>query len=178
MNIIKDTSLTNVENQEILNTAEAIVAAGCFWGVQHYFQKLKGVLKTEVGYTGGTLSHPTYEAICEGNSGHFEALRIVYDPALLSYESLLKYFFEIHDPVQANGQGPDLGYQYQSAIFYYNEEQRKEAEALVADLKKRGFVIATRLFPTNTFWKAEAYHQHYYSKTGKKPYCHFYTKRF
>jgi peptide methionine sulfoxide reductase msrA/msrB len=140
-------SLDFVENKAIIDTEEAIVAGGCFWGV-------------------------------EGNSGHFEALRILYDPSLLSYQSLLKYFFEIHDPTQENGQGHDLGQQYQSAVFYYNEEQRKEAEALIADLKKRGYSVATQLFPISTFWKAESYHQHYYDKTGKNPYCHVYTKRF
>jgi peptide methionine sulfoxide reductase msrA/msrB len=125
-----------------------------------------------------SISHPIYQAIFEGNSGHFEALRIVYDPALLSYESLLKYFFEIHDPSQTNGQGPDFGQQYQSAIFYYDEEQRKKAEDLITDLKERGYSVATQLFSVSTFWKAESYHQHYYEKTGKDPYCHFYTKRF
>ena len=175
---VNSASLDFVANLSVKDTEEAIFAAGCFWGVEYYFKKLAGVLKTEVGYTGGQKSDPTYEEVCNGATGHFEAIRIVYDPLTISFANLVKYFFEIHDPSQPNGQGPDIGQQYLSVIFYYNEEQKNSAEQLKTQLEKNGFKISTQILPVAIFWPAERYHQDYYSKTGKQPYCHHYTKRF
>lgn len=175
---VNSVSLDFVADQSVVDTEEAIFAAGCFWGVEHYFKKLPGVLKTEVGYTGGHEAKPSYESVCRGDTGHFEAIRVVYDPSRVSYEEVCRYFFEIHDPTQQNGQGPDLGEQYLSAIFYYDEKQKKVAEELIDILKKKGLQIATQVFPVMIFWPAEGYHQNYYGKTGKAPYCHRYTKRF
>jgi peptide methionine sulfoxide reductase msrA/msrB len=171
-------SLDFVTNTEVLDTEEAIVAGGCFWGIQYYLEQLPGVLKTEVGYTGGTLQHPSYAEVCTGASGHFESVRVVYSPDQLTYEDLLKYFFEIHDPTQQNGQGPDQGPQYRSAIFYYDAQQKQIAQELIFKLKSQGYVVVTKLLPVDVFWCAETSHQHYYEKTHQTPYCHRYTKRF
>jgi len=175
---VNSASLDFVADQTVKDTEEAIFAAGCFWGVEYYFKKLEGVLKTEVGYAGGHKENPSYEDVCSGTSGHFEVIRVVYDPEKISYETLAKYFFEIHDPVQVNGQGPDIGQQYLSIIFYYDEAQKKCAEKLKSQLEKYGMKIATHILPANVFWRAEQYHQDYYAKIGKQPYCHGYTKRF
>ena len=170
-------SIDFVADENVLDTEEAIFAAGCFWGVEHYFKQLPGVLKTEVGYSGGHTDHPSYEAICQKHSGHYEVIRIVYNPKKISYELVCKYFFEIHDPYQIDGQGPDLGEQYLSRIFYYDAEQKAIALKLIEHLSLRQSV-ATQVIPVATFWPAEAYHQNYYAKTGKAPYCHCYQKRF
>ncbi len=156
----------------------AIFAGGCFWGVEYYMEKEKGVLSVESGYTGGHTLNPSYEEVCSGTTGHIEAVKITFDPSKTSYEALAKLFFEIHDPTQANGQGPDIGYQYQSAVFYKNEEQRKVTEKLVNQLKEKGFNVVTRLIPAATFWTAEDYHQNYYDNKGGTPYCHARKKRF
>jgi len=114
-----------IKFNDLNDTEEAIVGAGCFWGVEYYLQKLEGVLKTEVGYIGGRIDNPTYKQICETNTGHVEAVRVIYDPRVISYEQLLKYFFEIHDFAQQDGQGPDIGEQYLSKVFYYNANYAK-----------------------------------------------------
>lgn len=175
---VNSLSMDYVPDLNVTDTAEAIFAAGCFWGVEYYFKKLPGVLKTEVGFTGGHKLSPTYEEVCIGNTGHYEAIRIIYDPTKVSYENLAKYFFEIHDPTQIDGQGPDRGSQYLSAIFYYDEEQRITAEELIMQLKQQGYAIATHVLPVSIFERAADYHQDYYSKTGQQPYCHHYVKRF
>lgn len=167
-----------VEDNEVVNTEEAILAAGCFWGVEYLLKKLPGVLKTEVGYIGGNVDNPTYQQVCTQQTGHLEALRVVFDPTRLSYETLLKYFFEIHDFSQEDGQGPDLGPQYLSAIFYFDNKQKRTAEHVIAELKNLGYQVATQLYEVSTFWSAEDYHQDYYTKTGKQPYCHIWTKKF
>lgn len=156
----------------------AIFAGGCFWGVEYHFKKVKGVISIRAGYTGGTLNYPTYQEVCSGTTGHAEALEIIFDPQQIAFEDLAKLFFEIHDPTQLNRQGPDVGLQYRSAIFYFNEEQKAIAQKLISTLKSKGFDVVTSLEPATTFWPAEDYHQNYYEKTGKKPYCHIYTKRF
>lgn len=174
---VNSNALDFVEDTLIIDTEEAIIAGGCFWGVEYYLGKLSGVLRTEVGYTGGEKAYPSYDEVCAGDTGHYEAIRVIYAPSQLDYETLMKYFFEIHDPTQSNGQGPDHGFQYRSAIFYYNEAQKKVAEKLIALLKK-DMPVATQLLPISTFWPAERSHQQYYTKTGHQPYCHVYTQRF
>ncbi len=175
---VNSASLDFVANLEVKDTEEAIVAAGCFWGVEYYFKKLKGVLKAESGYIGGHKESPTYEEICEGDTGHYEAVRIVYDPSIISYEQVIKYFFEIHDPEQADGQGPDIGEQYLSAVFYYDESQKIISNSVIEQLTTKGYKVATKILPMKVFWKAEEYHQDFYQKTGKHPYCHTYKKIF
>lgn len=175
---VNSASIDFVADTHVLDTEEAIVAGGCFWGVEHFLKKLPGVLKAESGYSGGIKENPSYEQICQGNTGHYEVVRVIFDKAKIDYRQVIKRFFEIHDPTQRNGQGPDLGMQYQSAIFYYDEEQKSDAEELISLLKRRGFDVATKLLPVQTYWPAEAYHQQYYDKHQKLPYCHRPEARF
>jgi len=161
-----------------MKTARAIFAGGCFWGVEYYLKQLPGVLETNVGYIGGTKDNPQYEDVCSGKTGHVEAVEVIYDPVTVSYEQLAKLFFEIHDPTQVGRQGPDVGEQYQSSIFYLNKEQKAIAEKLVKILEKKGYKVATKIRKAGTFWKAENYHQDYYNKKCSLPYCHVRTKRF
>lgn len=175
---VNSLSLDFVTDMQVEDTEEAIFAAGCFWGVEYFFKKLPGVLKVEVGYSGGAKANPTYDEICSGRTGHYEVVRVLYDPKKTSFEKVTKFFFEIHDPTQNNGQGPDIGEQYLSVIFYYDEAQKKTAETLKEILEQKGETIATKILPVSVFWPAEDYHQDYYAKTKKQPYCHTYTKRF
>lgn len=156
----------------------AIFAGGCFWGVEYMLGKVPGVRRIEVGYTGGRTQNPTYEEVCSHRTGHAEAVRVTYDPRQVSYEELARLFFEIHDPTQLNRQGPDVGDQYRSEIFYTSPEQQRTAERLIAQLRARGYAVVTRVTPATTFWPAEEYHQNYYERKGTLPYCHVYTKRF
>ena len=156
----------------------AYYAGGCFWGVEHLFQGKAGVLDAVSGYMGGELVNPTYEQVCTKRTGHLETVEVTYDPEQISYEELTKFFFEIHDPTQVNGQGPDIGPQYLSAVFYSSEDEKETAENLIAILKDKGFNVVTQVIPVDTFWKAEDYHQDYYVKKGAQPYCHFYQKKF
>jgi peptide methionine sulfoxide reductase msrA/msrB len=175
---VNSLSLDFVPDLFVNDTEEAIFAAGCFWGVEYYFKLFPGILKTEVGYTGGLKDNPNYQDVCSEESGHFEAIRVIYDPNKLSYEKLAQYFFEIHDPTQQNGQGPDIGSQYLSVIFYYNQMQKDIAEHLIKVLEGNNYSISTDVLPVSTFWKAEGYHQDYYTKNNKHPYCHAYKKLF
>lgn len=159
-------------------TAEAIFAGGCFWGVEHLIQKQPGVISVVSGYIGGTVDNPTYEQVCTKKTGHAEAVKITYDPSIVSYETLAKLFFEIHDPTQSNGQGPDQGPQYRSEVFYLTPEQKAVAEKLIGQLKAKGYNVVTKVTPATKFWPAETYHQDYYDRKGTEPYCHAYTKRF
>ena len=156
----------------------AYFAGGCFWGVEYHFQNEEGVISTRVGYMGGHKQNPTYEEVCNGNTGHAETLEVVYEPYKTTFEKLAKLFFEIHDPTQINRQGPDIGEQYRSEIFYADDEQKKTAEKLIKILKDKGYKIATKLTKADTFWEGEQYHQDYYKRNGKLPYCHVYTKKF
>lgn len=175
---VNSASLDFVADSNVIDTEEAIVAGGCFWGVDYFLRKVPGVLKVEVGYCGGELANPRYEQVNRGDTGHYEATRVVYDVAKTNYSKVLKRFFEIHDPTQHMGQGPDMGYQYQSAIFYYNQEQHEDALTLIQSLRERGYDVATHLLPVQTFWPAESYHQNYYAKHQKAPYCHRPINRF
>lgn len=156
----------------------AIFASGCFWGTEYFLKKQKGVLLTTVGYIGGHKSSPSYNEVSSGQTGHAEATEVLFDPNIISYETITKIFFETHNPTQVNRQGPDIGEQYRSEIFYINEEQKKNAIKLMDILKVKGYNLATKLTKASRFWKAETYHQDYYEKNGSTPYCHAYTKRF
>lgn len=175
---VNSLSLDFVADQTVTDTGEAILAAGCFWGVEYLFKQLPGVLKTVVGYTGGHKTHPTYKEVCSGGTGHYEAIRVVYDTSKLSYAEVIKYFFEIHNPAEVDGQGPDRGEQYRSVIFYYDEQQKQTAHQLIDKLASMGHRVATQTLPVSIFWPAEEYHQNYYAKTGHTPYCHVYEKKF
>jgi len=174
----KPIPIFNTETNDEKHTDTAIYAGGCFWGMQYYFEDKKGVISSQVGYIGGHKENPTYEDVCMHTSGHIEALEVVFDPSKISYEDLTKLFFEIHDPTQVNRQGPDVGEQYKSAIFYKNEEQKKTDEKLIKILKTKGYKVVTELIAATKFWPAENYHQKYYDKNGHRPYCHFYQKKF
>ncbi|MCH9743579.1 MAG: bifunctional methionine sulfoxide reductase B/A protein [Gammaproteobacteria bacterium] len=175
---VNSLSIDFVANAEVNHSEEAIFAGGCFWGVEHLFKQTPGVLLTEVGYSGGHSDAPSYEQVCAGSTDHLEAIRVIYNSEVTSYEAVVKYFLEIHDPSQKNGQGPDIGSQYLSAIFYFDEEQKNVAENCLQQLRDQGLSVATKLVPAAVFWPAEEYHQHYYEKTGELPYCHVRTKRF
>ncbi len=160
------------------HTEKAIFASGCFWGTEYHLQKAPGVISTTVGYTGGHVDNPTYRQVCTDKTGHAEAVEVIFDPSKTTYEQLAKLFFETHNFTQINRQGPDIGTQYRSAIFYLNEEQKETAGKLVEILKKKGHDVQTEITPASKFWSAEKYHQDYYKKAGKTPYCHFYKKIF
>jgi len=167
------------ENQEMnIETDTAIFASGCFWGTQYYMQKADGVLSTSVGYTGGEIEFPTYEQVCTGTTGHAEAVQVVFDSKKISFEDLTKLFFETHDPTQIDRQGPDIGEQYRSEIFYMNEEQKEISQKLKNILVSKGYQVATKITKAGKFWDAEEYHQDYYLKKNGIPYCHFYKKKF
>jgi len=166
----------SIDIQKMESTA--YFAGGCFWGVEYLFEKKNGVVSAESGYMGGKTENPSYEDVCAKKTGHLEAVKVVYDPKNITYDELIKYFFEIHDPTQFNGQGPDIGDQYLSAIFYSNAEEKKTAEKLIETLKQKGYKVITKLIPAAQFWPAESYHQNYYKKKGGQPYCHFYQKKF
>lgn len=159
-------------------TETAIFAGGCFWGVEHLMRSQPGVISIEVGYIGGHTQNPTYKEVCSDTTGHAEAVKIIFDPTKISYEKLARLFFEIHDPTQVDRQGPDIGDQYRSEVFYTTPQQKLITEKLIGELKAKGYRIVTKVTPATTFWKAEDYHQDYYGKTGKTPYCHRYVKRF
>ena len=157
---------------------KAVFASGCFWGTEYVFQRAPGVVSTTVGYTGGARENPDYKQVCGGETGHAEAVEVLYDPSRTDYETLCRLFFETHDPTQKNRQGPDIGTQYRSAIFVLDEEQEKTARKLSDILRKKGLDVVTEIVPATRFWPAEDYHRNYYNRTGRQPYCHSYIKRF
>lgn len=169
---VNSISLNFIPAQEKVQTKKAYFAGGCFWGTEYLFQNAEGVISSRVGYMGGRKQDPTYREVCGGSTGHTEAIEVVYDPAETTYEKLARLFFEIHDPTQVNRQGPDIGEQYRSAIFYLDKEQKQTAEKLIRILGEKGYEIATELTPAGTFWEAEEYHQDYYRNRGGSPYCH------
>jgi peptide-methionine (S)-S-oxide reductase len=154
----------------------AILGAGCFWCVEAIFQKLNGVISVEPGYAGGYVANPSYEAVCTGKTGHAEVAKIVFNPKIISYEDLLKVFFEIHDPTTLNRQGNDVGEQYRSVIFYTTSGQKTIAEKVKSELEKSGYYqkpIVTQIEPLKHFYEAEDYHKNYYENNKDKPYCQF-----
>ncbi len=161
-----------------MSEERAIFANGCFWGTEYHFKRARGVLSTRVGYTGGSKEQPTYRQVCKGGTGHAEAIEVIFDPTKTHFETLAKLFFETHDPTQLNRQGPDIGFQYRSAIFYTTDTQKAIANRLIAYLKAKGVAVVTTVQPFSVFWPAEDYHQDYYDKSGGLPYCHIYTPRF
>jgi peptide methionine sulfoxide reductase msrA/msrB len=158
--------------------ADAYFAGGCFWGVEHLLEGQPGVIDVVSGYMGGHVKSPGYKQVTSGTTGHAEAVHVVYDPSKTTYETLAKRFFEIHDPTERGHQGPDYGPQYRSAIYTTDAEQKRVIEGLIAKLRARGYDVATEVEPAGQFWPAEDYHQDYYERSGKAPYCHAYVKRF
>ncbi|MBN2280529.1 MAG: bifunctional methionine sulfoxide reductase B/A protein [Candidatus Marinimicrobia bacterium] len=156
----------------------AYFAAGCFWGIEHYFRQHPGVIETSVGYMNGNTDNPTYKEVCYQETGHAEAVKVVFNSQEVTYEEMVKLFFEIHDFTQVDRQGPDIGDQYRSAIFYTDDDQKKKAKKIIQLLTDKKYQVATELEKAATFWMAENYHQNYYKKTGKTPYCHFRRKVF
>jgi len=160
------------------NLKHAYFAGGCFWGVEYHLESIKGVKDAISGFMGGTQKNPGYYDVVRHNTGHLETVEVIYDPKVVSYETLAKAFFEIHDPTQKDGQGPDIGSQYLSAVFVKTKEERKTIEKLIKILEDKGLKIATKIIDGDVFYKAEDYHQDHYKKKGTKPYCHAYVKRF
>jgi peptide-methionine (S)-S-oxide reductase len=152
-----------------MTTQKATFGAGCFWGVEAAFRQVPGVVSTAVGYTGGTMANPTYEDVCSDRTGHAEAVEVEYDPSRVAYEDLLRVFWENHDPTTPNRQGPDVGTQYRSAIFFHTPEQQSAARTSKEALDRSGTYrrpIVTEITPASTFWRAEDYHQQYLEKRG------------
>ncbi|MGM0595685.1 MAG: bifunctional methionine sulfoxide reductase B/A protein [Myxococcota bacterium] len=176
---VNSISLDFVPKSEI-ETRKAYFAGGCFWGVEYYFDKIKGVEAAISGYMGGDLKNPGYGDVSRGDSGHLEVVQVVYNPRIIDFRDLTKYFFEIHDPTQKGGQGPDVGPQYISAVFFNNDEEKLIIKELISILKMKGFDVVTQLKPVegNKFYPAENYHQNYYEKKDSTPYCHVRRKRF
>ena len=162
--------------EDAVKPEKATFAAGCFWGVESAFRQVSGVIDTQVGYTGGATTDPTYQDVCTDATGHAEAIEITFDPAKVSYEKLLDLFWRMHDPTQVDRQGPDVGTQYRSAIFYHSPQQKASAEASRSALDKSGKYkkpIATQILPAGSFYRAEEYHQRYFEKSGG-PVCHIF----
>jgi peptide methionine sulfoxide reductase msrA/msrB len=160
------------------NTRKAYFASGCFWGTEYWFMKINGVKRTSVGFMGGNVDNPTYPQVKTGTTGHLECVEVEYDPTKTTYENLLTLFFETHNFTQTDGQGPDIGSQYLSCLFYTGETEKAAAENCIRRLEKMGYRVATQLQPASTFWIAEDYHQQYYEHKGTQPYCHIYRKIF
>ena len=160
------------------NLSSAYFAGGCFWGVEYYLEKIEGVKEVTSGFMGGTVKDPTYYQVVRSNTGHLETVEVLYDPSKVSYETLAKTFFEIHDPTQADGQGPDIGSQYLSAVFVNNKEERAVINKLIKILESKGLKIVTQVLDKTPFYSAEESHQDYYDRKGGTPYCHRRVKRF
>jgi peptide methionine sulfoxide reductase msrA/msrB len=157
---------------------KAWFAGGCFWGVEHLFQKKAGVKSAVSGFMGGSVENPSYDDVVKGYTGHLEVVEVNYNPSIVSFEELSKFFFEIHDPTQANGQGPDIGEQYLSAIFHQNNDEKQIVDKLIGMLKDKGYDVVTKNLLKDVFWIAEEYHQDYYERKNQMPYCHRFQKRF
>lgn len=158
--------------------AKAYFACGCFWGAQYYFSRLRGVVNTTVGFMGGHTTNPIYQDVKTGTTGHLETIEVEYDPATLPYANVVRFFFEIHNFEQTDGQGLDIGSQYLSAIFYNNVEERTISEFIIVELEKMGYKVATQIRPRETFYPADAFHQHYLDRAHESPECHVYRHIF
>lgn len=174
---IESEPVVNAGVQEQANAGlqeQAVLGGGCFWCTESVFQSLQGVLHVEPGYTGGHVDNPSYEAVCEKNTGHIEVVRVTFDPAVITYETILRVFFATHDPTTPDQQGNDIGPQYASAIFWQSEDQRQVAEQVMAEVQQQlGLPVVTRLLPAAHFWVAEAYHHNYYARNPYQGYCQF-----
>ena len=175
---VNSVSLIFVPHKKASQIAKAYFAGGCFWGVEYLFEHKDGVIAASSGYMGGSMANPSYRDVAQGNTGHLEVVEVTYDPTKVNYEQLVRFFFEIHDPTQVDGQGPDIGGQYLSAIFYANADEKKIVHQLIDILKTKGYQSVTKVLPASTFWKAEEYHQDYYDKKKQQPSCHVYQKKF
>ncbi len=162
-------------NQQPIQSSEtATLGGGCFWCLEAVYAELQGVHKIVSGYAGGTVPNPSYKLVCSGQSGHAEVVQVTFDPAVVSYQDLLRVFFTIHDPTTLNRQGADVGTQYRSVIFYHNEGQKRDAEAVIAEISSAGIwpkPLVTELSPAAAFFPAEDYHQEYYRYNSRQPYC-------
>ena len=158
--------------------AKAYFSAGCFWGVEYYFKRLKGVTKTVVGFMGGELENPSYKQVKTGTTGHLETIEVEYDPEVVSYEALVRYFFEIHDFEQVDGQGIDIGTQYLSAIWFNDNTERDTAIKVFGELMQMGYSPVTQIRTVMSFYPAEDYHQDYLDQRGETPECHVWRKVF
>jgi len=171
-------SLTLSTEAKNATLQEAYFAGGCFWGVEYYLESQKGVKSVESGFMGGFKKDPTYREVVYTDTGHIETVKVMYDEKLTNFEALAKIFFEIHDFTQVGGQGPDIGERYESIVFYNSESEKKVSEKLIDKLTKKGYDVATKLRQSSMFYPAETYHQDYYVKHRKVPYCHVYKKIF
>jgi len=160
------------------NLKKAYFAGGCFWGVEYYLEKIPGVKEVTSGFMGGHVENPAYYDVVRKKTGHLETVEVLYEPSKVSYETLAKTFFEIHDPTQKNGQGPDIGSQYLSAVFVIDPQEKRIIEKLIGILEGKGLKIATKVLPKMPFYSEEEYHQNHYEHKGGKPYCHRRVKRF
>lgn len=170
LSVEKGNTMESIDKMDI-----ATFAGGCFWGVEYAFENVPGVVKAESGFMGGKMDNPSYRQVCMGNTNHAEVVQVAFDPNQVTYRKLVEYFFKIHDPTTLNRQGPDVGTQYRSAIFYHNDQQKQIAEDLIADLKNKKVFkrpIVTQLSPAQTFWIAEDYHQNYFDKHPERAVCH------
>lgn len=177
---VNSISLNLIKKSDIKdeNLSYAYFAGGCFWGVEYFLQKLSGVKEVVSGFMGGHVKNPSYYEVIRLDTGHLETVEVIYDKNKISYEELAKAFFEIHDPTQTNGQGPDIGKQYLSAIFVNSEEEKKIISKLISKLETNGYKVATKIIEKSEFYPADEGHQNYYDKKGSRPYCHSYVKRF
>ena len=160
------------------NIAKAYFAGGCFWGVEYYLEKLDGVKEVISGFMGGHIKNPSYYEVVRSDTGHLETVEVIYDKTKISFKQIAKTFFEIHDPTQANGQGPDIGKQYLSAVFVNNNSEKETTNELIKELRSNGYDVATKILDAGEFYEADESHQNYYNKKGSLPYCHGYIKRF
>ncbi len=168
---IKNGFFRVVQHTRNMTTEKALFGAGCFWGVQYKFDQIPGVVSTRVGYSGGDFDNPTYKDVCTNKTGHAEVVQVTYDPSVISYKEILEIFWKIHDPTTLNQQGPDIGTQYRSVVFYYNDEQKEAALKYRDELNKSGKFrnpIVTQLVPVGEFWEAEEYHQKYHEKNRRR----------
>lgn len=170
--------VNSISMEFIPSPKHAYFAGGCFWGVEYYLEQLPGVISVTSGYMGGDKPNPGYYEVSRGHTGYLETVDVLYDPRKTDFKTLAKLFFDIHDPTQEGRQGPDIGAQYQSAVFYNNDAERETTEALIKQLRKNGYKVKTEVKKAKTFYKAEGYHQDYYERHNKKPYCHTYIERF